>query len=178
MSVATLSATKVSVFMFMISDHESNVLTIAGDRTKHLKNLHGVTKAAASGSLRTCSSLNSTEDSSSSSILNMNEETTSSISSYHSISDAGSLATSFTSSVESPVKTEPLPNISLQDIRSLDLLQPQPMSSGPSASTSSTHSDDTSPAMSFQLTDPPHQETVTMSLDEVMQFAQPIVTDL
>ncbi len=101
-----------------------------GDRTKHLRNIHGIhnppTSSNSSSSITLSNGLSSM----------LAEETNSSISSLHSTSDA-SLASSI---IESPLKTEP-----------------------------SDHQ-----LLAFGDVDP---DTVTMSIDEVIQFAQPVVSD-
>jgi hypothetical protein len=125
-----------------------NSFRYKGDRTKHLKNLHGLSKV--SSLLPPPGSTNSTtnEDSSTTSslVLNFHEETSSSISSYHSISDAGSNSRGNSVVELSPVKQE---------------------------SQLTKHQHQTSPLVQTGSS----QETVTMSLDEVIQFAQPVVTD-
>lgn len=114
------------------------MVDFSGDRTKHLRNIHGiqnVPSASAGSSSSGSSSLNiSNGISGLSSVLA--EETNSSISSFHSASDT-SLASSM---LESPIKQEPLDQHLL----------------------------------GFGDVDP---DMVTMSIDEVMQFAQPVVSD-
>ena len=82
---------------------------------------------------------------------------------------------------------EPFPAAALNvlDVKpALDLLPHQPtLALSLNNSSSNGSSNDTSPSVLTLPTQPAAasaasgQETVTMSLDEVMQFAQPIVTD-
>lgn len=82
--------------------------------------------------------------------LHHEETTSSSISSFQSSSDV----------VESPIKSEPITTQS----------EPKPIMSGSHVVTAASPTASTSSGTS-------QPETVTMSMDEVMQFAQPIVTD-
>lgn len=154
-----------------------NKFRYKGDRTKHLKNLHGIHKSLEPGnSLVSVSSssvsantpiiINGTSETynlarskgpaSTSSdktpfLTSITEETNSSISSFQSnteLSDSASLSSSNIG--ESPHKFDPLDVGSCQLLSSTDM---RPMSS--SGYTNG-------------------METVTMSIDEVMQYAQPI----
>ena len=118
---------------------------LVGDRTKHLKNIHGV--------MKTTNTSNSTDTNNESSALNNSgngsniinhraspfivEDTSSSISSFQSTSDQSSLAGSL---VESPTKTEPI------ESNRFELMNPNMNTT----------------------------ETVTMTLEEISQFAQNI----
>eukprot|EP00095_Tigriopus_kingsejongensis_P002910 maker-scaffold336_size202805-snap-gene-1.35 protein:Tk02910 transcript:maker-scaffold336_size202805-snap-gene-1.35-mRNA-1 annotation:"zinc finger protein 729-like" len=130
-----------------------NTFRYKGDRTKHLKNLHGVTKmtslSTSTSSTASTSSSTTSEDKLGFFANLSQDETNSSLSSFHSNSDSlasGSVV------LESPVKVENMEVINLNQV-------------------SQHHDDDDLNVMEGM------QETVTMSLDEVVQFAQPIVTD-
>lgn len=99
---------------------------ISGDRTKHLRNIHGIHNTPANNSNNISNGIASV----------LAEETNSSISSMHSTSDV-SLASSI---LESPIKQESIE----QQLLGFDEVDP---------------------------------DTVTMSIDEVLQFAQPVGSD-
>ena len=133
-------------------------LFFLGDRTKHLKNIHGVLKSstatsasativssAISGSTSADGSGNGTSNHRASPFIL--EDTSSSISSFQSTSDQSSLAGSL---VESPTKTEPLDHFVNQREASSNLLGTIPNST----------------------------ETVTMTLEEISQFAQNIYWEI
>ena len=111
------------------------VSLLTGDRTKHLRNIHGIQNPSTSSAAATSGSGGIFSNGLSSI---MGDETNSSISSLHSTSDA-SLASSI---MESPLKHEPSDH-QLLSFGDVDV-------------------DDVDP------------DTVTMSIDEVMQFAQPV----
>jgi len=162
-----------------------NKFRYKGDRTKHLKNLHGITKVVEvvpsqpSPMIANGSSLSSTEVQKPTTTDNtpfmpsITEETSSSISSFHSnpetLSDfAGSVSGG--STIESPTKFDPLdvgPSNSLQSVQS------------PITTSSTLNNNSTLGRLMLTGRHPnsvglPLQETVTMSIDEVMQYAQPI----
>merc|ERR1712018_1055491 len=125
-----------------------NAFRYKGDRTKHLKNIHGVLKSstatsasativssAISGSASADGSGNGTSNHRASPFIL--EDTSSSISSFQSTSDQSSLAGSL---VESPTKTEPI------ESNRFELMNPNMNTT----------------------------ETVTMTLEEISQFAQNI----
>lgn len=175
-----------------------NKFRYKGDRTKHLKNLHGITKAVdgtsaivlTNGGLGTealgcqkstvvtVQTTNSNATDNTPFLPSITEETSSSISSFHSNPEsqsdmAGAGSASGGSTVESPTKFDPL------DVG-------PPGLSGPALTTSSSTSNlnnNGSSSLSRLVVNgrPPPlslshslQETVTMSIDEVMQYAQPI----
>lgn len=120
----------------------TNRVLFTGDRTKHLKNIHGVLKTnMATGG-------NDTTSTATSSTVNpfIVEDTSSSISSFQSTSDQSSVAGSL---VESPTKTEPMETFSMRDNH---------------ASSTLMSNDDGSSAT----------ETITMTLEDISQFAQDI----
>merc|ERR1712228_110088 len=126
-----------------------NAFRYKGDRTKHLKNIHGVLKTAATAT--------SVSDSNSSNTSTLHhtatnpfivEDTSSSISSFQSTSDQSSVAGSL---VESPTKSEPMETFSIRD-HTATLM---------SASNSADDHD-------------VGTETITMTLEDISQFAQDI----
>jgi hypothetical protein len=124
----------------------SNAFRYKGDRTKHLKNIHGVMKTTNSTNTNESSVLNSGNGS----IINHRaspfivEDTSSSISSFQSTSDQSSLAGSL---VESPTKTEPIESFATSSVNNI--------------------LNNVNPNMNTT-------ETVTMTLEEISQFAQNI----
>ncbi len=128
------------------------MLHFIGDRTKHLKNLHGVHKAAPATASAKAASASETSsvlrDSMSAFLASTAEDTSSSISSFQSTSDTTSHAGSL---LESPTKTE-APNESFNSIIS-------------EASLGADLPED-SAASSDAVT--------MMCLDDVIPFAQPI----
>lgn len=79
--------------------HKLQRFSSTGDRTKHLKNIHGVLKTSTAGSDNGINPF-------------IVEDTSSSISSFQSTSDQSSVAGSL---VESPTKTEPMESFSIRD---------------------------------------------------------------
>merc|ERR1712223_1858231 len=129
-----------------------NAFRYKGDRTKHLKNIHGVLKTSA-----TATSVN--DNSSNTSTLHhaatnpfIVEDTSSSISSFQSTSDQSSVAGSL---VESPTKSE-----------SMELI-PERFSIRDHAATLLSSNPDDHDATSGT-------ETITMTLEDISQFAQDI----
>ena len=125
----------------------------SGDRTKHLKNIHGVLKTSNSSSVVVTGGTSIGDSSSSSSSMPTNpfivaEDTSSSISSFQSTSDQSSVAGSL---VESPTKSEPMETFSIRD-HTATLM---------SASNSADDHD-------------VGTETITMTLEDISQFAQDI----
>jgi len=124
-----------------------NKFRYKGDRTKHLKNLHGIHKSVeGTNNSSDTIPVNSFHSDKTPFMPSIAEETNSSISSFHSnaeMSDAASLSGSMVG--ESPTKFDPLelPTASIGAANGLHCGGPPP-------------------------------ETVTMSLDEVIQYAQPI----
>ena len=149
----------------------------AGDRTKHLKNLHGIHKSLDTGNgvlaPHTTIVLNGTSDNTSQVtgpsppvsqpdkipfLSAITEETNSSISSFHSnteMSDSASVCGSTLG--ESPNKFDPL---------DVGVMTP------PASRARTVSSTPRINGVNHQLSS--LQETVTMSIDEVMQYAQPI----
>ena len=144
-----------------------------GDRTKHLKNLHGIHKSldAGNGVLapHTTIVLNGSSDNFQAKgpsppasqpdkipfLSSITEETNSSISSFHSnteMSDSASVCGSTLG--ESPNKFDPL---------DVGVMTPPVSTARNNLQTNGVHHQASS-----------LQETVTMSIDEVMQYAQPI----
>ena len=149
-----------------------NISMSAGDRTKHLKNLHGIHKSLETGNglPHTTIVVNGSSETFHSKgpspptiqadkipfLSSITEETNSSISSFHSnteMSDSASVSGSTLG--ESPNKFDPL---------DVGILTP-PV---PTVRTS------TNPLQTNGVMPSSLQETVTMSIDEVMQYAQPI----
>merc|ERR1712203_193452 len=126
-----------------------NAFRYKGDRTKHLKNIHGVLKTSA-----TATSVN--DNSSNTSTLHhaatnpfIVEDTSSSISSFQSTSDQSSVAGSL---VESPTKTE-----------SMELIPDRFSIRDHAASLLSSNPDDHDGTSGT--------ETITMTLEDISQFA-------
>ncbi|XP_071746728.1 uncharacterized protein [Lepeophtheirus salmonis] len=198
-----------------------NSFRYKGDRTKHLKNIHGVLKTTSATSLTTNSSsstppstttsatTSSTESAAPSTMISLGSSGgstggTSSTSSTPSLTESSPLSTTTTSSSSNIV----LPNV---DLRSFFITEETNSSISSFQSTS-----DASLASSLMESSPNKfldplasaeehhrnqqqllqhrrggmnggggggpggiltEETITMSLDEVMQFAQPVVTD-
>ena len=145
----------------------------AGDRTKHLKNLHGIHKSLETGNglPHTTIVVNGTSENFHSKgpspptiqadkipfLSSITEETNSSISSFHSnteMSDSASVSGSTLG--ESPNKFDPL---------DVGVLTP-PVSTVRQVASNPLQTNGVMPSSL--------QETVTMSIDEVMQYAQPI----
>ena len=169
-SVGTNSDIKVGWEAF--NKVRPHISIFAGDRTKHLKNLHGIHKSLETGNglPHTTIVVNGTSENFHSKgpspptiqadkipfLSSITEETNSSISSFHSnteMSDSASVSGSTLG--ESPNKFDPL------DVGVL----PPPVSTLRTA---------TNPLQTNGVMPGSLQETVTMSIDEVMQYAQPI----
>jgi hypothetical protein len=128
-----------------------NAFRYKGDRTKHLKNIHGVLKSAtASVPTTTPESTNGGNGANVAAAAFIAEDTSSSISSFQSTSDQSSVAGSL---VESPTKSEPLDPFVNSNIS---------MGSSSSSSMMTISNSD-------NLT-----ETITMTLEDINQFAQDI----
>ena len=126
---------------------------LLGDRTKHLKNIHGVLKSAMTSTISTAPEAGSSANGNNGAMVSVNqafivEDTSSSISSFQSTSDQSSLAGSL---VESPTKSEPL-----------DSAFNSMTSNSASMLTNANNDDD-------DMT-----ETITMTLEDINQFAQDI----
>jgi len=130
-----------------------NAFRYKGDRTKHLKNIHGVLKSAMTSTISTAPEAGSSANGNNGAMVSVNqafivEDTSSSISSFQSTSDQSSLAGSL---VESPTKSEPL-----------DSAFNSMTSNSASMLTNANNDDD-------DMT-----ETITMTLEDINQFAQDI----
>ena len=127
----------------------------AGDRTKHLKNIHGVLKTTASATSVSDSNSSSGHLQGHAGNGNTNpfivEDTSSSISSFQSTSDQSSVAGSL---VESPTKTEPMETFSIRDHTMGTIMN--------------SSNDDHDSGVSGGT------ETITMTLEDISQFAQDI----
>ena len=172
MSAGTNSDIKVGCEDFNFNKARPNISMFAGDRTKHLKNLHGIHKSLETGNglPHTTIVVNGSSENFTSKgpspptiqtdkipfLSSITEETNSSISSFHSnteMSDSASVSGSTLG--ESPNKFDPL---------DVGILTP-PVSTVRTA---------TNPLQTNGVMPSSLQETVTMSIDEVMQYAQPI----
>ena len=128
----------------------------AGDRTKHLKNIHGVLKTTASATSVSDSNSSSGHLQGHAGNGNTNpfivEDTSSSISSFQSTSDQSSVAGSL---VESPTKTEPMETFSIRDHTMGTIMSSPNLDEHDSGVSGGT-------------------ETITMTLEDISQFAQDI----
>ena len=139
------------------------IVALSGDRTKHLKNIHGVLKSATS---TTGTGQEAAIVSGNNGVPPVNqafivEDTSSSISSFQSTSDQSSLAGSL---VESPTKNEPLDsafNAAASSAASISM-------------TSNLNSSSTSMLTMAETNDDTMTETITMTLEDINQFAQDI----
>jgi hypothetical protein len=132
-----------------------NAFRYKGDRTKHLKNIHGVLKTTASATSVSDSNSSSGHLQGHTGNGNTNpfivEDTSSSISSFQSTSDQSSVAGSL---VESPTKTEPMETFSIRD-HTMGTIMSSPNDEHDSGVSGGT-------------------ETITMTLEDISQFAQDI----
>lgn len=132
-----------------------NAFRYKGDRTKHLKNIHGVLKTTASATSVSDSNSSSGHLQGHAGNGNTNpfivEDTSSSISSFQSTSDQSSVAGSL---VESPTKTEPMETFSIRDHTMGTIM----------SSSNDEHDSGVSGGT----------ETITMTLEDISQFAQDI----
>jgi len=133
-----------------------NAFRYKGDRTKHLKNIHGVLKTTASATSVSDSNSSSGHLQGHAGNGNTNpfivEDTSSSISSFQSTSDQSSVAGSL---VESPTKTEPMETFSIRDHTMGTIMSSPNLDEHDSGVSGGT-------------------ETITMTLEDISQFAQDI----
>merc|ERR1711997_554851 len=129
-----------------------NAFRYKGDRTKHLKNIHGVLKTTATATSVSDSSSNTSTLHHAATNPFIVEDTSSSISSFQSTSDQSSVAGSL---VESPTKTE-----------SMELIPDRFSIRDHAASLLSSNPDDHDGTSGT--------ETITMTLEDISQFAQDI----
>ena len=181
MSVGTNLDTKVIALVYHTK--QKLYLYILGDRTKHLKNLHGIHKSLENPAT-TASSITTNGNATTAEINpgpkpqiqgpsidktpflpSITEETCSSISSFQSnpeMSDAASATGSIIG--ESPNKFDPL-----------DVGVPVTQQTTGTITTTTGPTPTTRPTVSLSLPlNGFSQETVTMSIEEVIQYAQPI----